>query len=1184
MPMQWTKQQQNAITATDGSVLVSAAAGSGKTAVLVERVIRLITRRDNPLDVDRLLIVTFTRAAAAEMKERIARALNAMLSDDPCNPHLLRQKQLLYNASVSTIDSFCADTVREYFHTLGIARDFRIGEDGELAILSSRALDTVFERLYAESGSDFLRLIDAFSDRNGDARLRATVLKVSDFLATQPFPDKWLCDMLENYGDIPVADTIWGKIIIDNSHAAVSHAINLTENSLKQIKEDEKLEQCFSLRLDEDLSFLNALQKKLFGSSWDDIGGFIKTFAAGRLATPKGYKEHPVKLAVAANREEVKKTVASLCECFKQDESEARLEIAELKVLVKTLFDLVRAYLDELFALKAKKNIKSFSDVESLTVRLLAQPDGNGGFAKTPQAYEIGKRYDAVMVDEFQDVNDVQDVIFRCISANEENLFVVGDVKQSIYGFRQAKPEIFINRRNSCGKFNEAAPEYPATIILDKNFRSRREVCDAVNFIFKRLMNADTCKMDYTSDEVLNAGAEYPDSDECNFEIALIEKNSFEGLDPDELEAFCIADRIHKMIASGFKVKDGSSMRPVTYGDFAVLMRSPGKRAMKYVNTLISCAIPAYSDTRDSFFDAVEIKIMLNFLRAVDNPTLDIPLLSVMCSPIYGFTLDELASIRSDNRGTSLYASVKSFARTNKKAADFISQLSQLREYSHTCSVDELILRVYELTSFRAISLAVSGNTLCVKNLNLLREYAAGYEKNGYKTLSDFISYIDRLIENGASLSASSANDAAGINSVRVLSIHKSKGLEYPVCFLADTARRFNKDDLSDDILIDSKSGLGIRKRSGQLKYGTFPHLAVSIEMEQSSISEELRVLYVALTRAKEKLIAVSLQSNTEKYLSSLYSKIVFDSIIEPYTVKNCRSISDWLCLCALVHPSQNQLRKSVLPSAPPVKAEPTSDWIISVINDGDFLFGASKQADAPSENSNLPSSRDEIDYGGMLRKNLSFKYKNADILSLPQKVTASDIAHGQNNGYFEKILAKPSFLSSGKSSSVERGTAHHIFLQYCDFENARADVDGETERLAASGILTAAQARCIDKAAIKRFVCSGLVSRILASKNIMREERFTAKLAPSLIYDEYKDVRTDALVIIQGAVDLAFEEDGKLVIVDYKTDRVGDIQRLAALYSKQLMLYKEAMRQSTELEVKECILYSVHLNEYINV
>ncbi len=1185
MCRRWTPQQKNAIYATDGSVLVSAAAGSGKTAVLVERVINLITRDDNPIDVDRLLIVTFTRAAAAEMRQRISKALTSLLENDPYNPHLLKQKQLLYNASISTIDSFCGDTVREYFHCLKVSRDFRIADEGELALVSNQALDNSFEKFYQSDDGNFIALLNVFSSKGGDIKLRDTVLKISEFLSTQPFPNKWLDDMLDNYNNIPIADTIWGKIIVDYSQSAVSHAINLTENSISQIDEDEKLYNAFIERLESDLAFLTVLQEKLNGNLWNDIATHLRGFVAGRLSSPKGYKDNPIKISVANNRDEVKDTIKTLQSYFAWNEAEAREEIDELHRIVETLFELIRSYLSELSLIKAKKNILSFSDIESLTVSLLAEPCGNG-YRKSPQAMEISGRYDAVMVDEFQDVNDVQDLIFRCVSSDENNLFVVGDVKQSIYGFRQAKPEIFINRKNSYKRYSNSEPQYPATIILDKNFRSRKEVCNAVNFIFSRLMTKSAAQMDYTVDENLNVGASYPDSEDCSFEIAMIEKNSFENTDSAEIEAQYIADKIHKMIGEGFSVKDGKTMRKATYGDFAIILRSPRTKAMKYVKILADSGIPAYSENKENSFDTQEVKVILNLLRIIDNPTLDIPLLSVMCSPIYGFTPDELAELRAKTRYSNLYTSVKVYAEHNKKAADFISELDDLKKYSYTCGIDDLIGKVYETTAFTAITAAVKGGVNPAGNLHILREYARNFETNGYKTLSDFISFIDKLIENGKELPAASSGDGE-LNAVRVLSIHASKGLEFPVCFIADTAHKFNKTDLSSDVLVDSHAGLGIKKKEGICRYNTLPRLAVGIEISQNEIAEELRVLYVALTRAKEKLIIVSSQKDSEKYLSNMYSRIVFDSVIEPYSVIRCNSISDWIMMCALVHPSLNSVRHAVNSSAKPLQFDnDTLEWKFEIIKslEGCKVIEESCQVnfcDTMSEALNYPDT--SVNCVERLLRNISFEYPDAAIMSLPQKVSASQIAHS-GNSYFERILNRPMFLKSDAVTAVERGTAHHKFLQHCDFVKARTDIKTEIERIKSNGILSFEQANAIDAARLEGLLNKELFDRIINSESVMREEQFFAKLKPSEIFDECKAINTDKYIIIQGAVDLAFVENGELVLVDYKTDRVGDIEKLISLYSKQLELYKMAMASSTELIVKECIICSVHLNEYISV
>lgn len=1182
MDRQWTTQQKNAIFATDGSVLVSAAAGSGKTAVLVERVINLITRSENSIDVDRMLIVTFTRAAAAEMRERISKAINKLLENDPYNPNLLKQKQLLYTASISTIDSFCSDIVREYFHSLGVSRDFRIADEGELDVLRKTALDNAFNTFYSSDSDEFIALLDAFSSKTGDVNLREAVLKICTFLSTQPFSEKWLDDMLSNYAENSVAESIWGKIIIEYSKTTVHHAINLTQNSLKILENDDKLHKSFAPKIEDDLVFLENLLKKLYSNSWNDICSTALSFTAARLTPPKGYKDNPLKVAVAANRDEVKSAIKSVQFYFNNSEEEIVSEMRELQGLVSTLFDLVREYLREFDALKSKKNILSFSDIELLTVKLLAEPLDDT-YQKTSVAFEISNRYDAVIVDEFQDVNDVQDLIFKCVSREENNIFVVGDVKQSIYGFRQAKPQIFIDRKDSYEKYDEKNPAYPATIILDKNFRSRKEVCDTVNFIFSNLMTKQSAQMDYTKDEMLNVGASYPDSSDCDFEISLIEKSIFEDYDSAEIEARFIAKKIHKMMNSGFVVKDGDTQRKATYGDFAVILRSIKNTAQTYVKTLIDNGIPAFSENKENSFEAKEVKIILNLLRVIDNPALDIPLLSVMCSPIYGFTPDELSQIRADNRYSNLYTAVNNYSSKSEKTKEFLTQLEQMKNYSYTCSVDELIGKIYDTTAIGAITAAVKGGEAPTRNLDLLRIYARSFESNGYKTLSDFISYIDKLVENGTQLPAASA-DSDSLNSVRVLSIHASKGLEFPVCFLADTAKQFNKTDLKSDVLIDSIAGLGIKKREGICRYNTLPRLAVEIEIAQNEIAEELRVLYVAMTRAKEKLIAVGSKKNAEKYLSNLYSKIVFGNIIEPFTVVRSSGISDWLLLCALVHPSLDDQRKRINPSAESVTHTITSPWHFKVIDKEEYIFG--KTDDTPQQSKEIFESvtkNDVFDYAELLKTNLSFKYKNSDIMNLPQKVSASQISHSDSD-YFEKVLTKPSFLNKETAAAVDRGTAHHKFLQYCNFLNAKESINSEIVRLKNIGLLSEKQTDLIDREKMKNLLDSELVNRIIKSPIVYREEQFSAKLKSSQIFDECENSGTGAEIIVQGAVDVAFEENGNLVIVDYKTDRIKDISKLTELYKKQLEIYKLAMEQSTEMTVSECIICSVHLGKYIKL
>ena len=1178
MARQWTEQQINAIESTGGSVLVSAAAGSGKTAVLVERVIRMITAEANPVDVDRLLVVTFTRDAAAEMKQRLSAVLNELLEKDPFNPHLLRQSKLLHTASISTIDSFCGDLVKEYFHTLGVSADYRIADNSELELMKLSAMDAAIEYLYNEGGAAFSQLLDAFSGKGGDIKLRETVFKIERFLETQPFPDEWLDEMLRGYSESNIADSVWGKILTEYASPVAAYGVSMTENSIKLLDNaDDKLRDKLLPFFENDLAYFANLQEKLLGTSWNAVVDAIHSFDNKTMRAPNGYTDDEIKLAVFANRAVVRDNVKRLKKYFCRNEEEARTELFELQQLVGVLFALTREYIAQLDALKRKRNVLTFADTELLAVKLLATSDGNGGYEKTEQGIEISQRYDAVIVDEFQDVNDVQDLIFRCVSDNERNMFVVGDVKQCIYGFRQAKPQIFVERRESYNRYNSAQPVYPATIILDKNFRSRREVCDAVNFIFSRLMTKETAQITYTREEYLNVGAQYTAANGCETELTVIDKSQFPDEEAATLEAHYIARRIREIMSSEMTVTDGQIQRKPTYGDFAVMLRSTKTIAAEMVKQLSADGIPAYCEDNESVFDTMEVKVLLNILRIIDNPALDIPLLSVLCSPIYGFTPDELAQIRAKNRYMSLYSALQAFRRHSAKTDAFLLQLEKLRSYAYVSTVDELIGRVLEVTSLGAVTCAVNGGDTPTQNLNILRHFARGYESGGSKNLSDFVFYIDRLIDNDVDLPSASSTDVDSLNGVRVLSVHKSKGLEYPFCFLAGTAKKFNKRDLRSDVLIDNVAGLGIRRKSGVCRYSTLPRLAVEIEIERNEVAEELRILYVALTRAREKLMVIGSLANADAYIQKMASQLIFGSVIDPYTVNSSQCILDWMTLCALVNPST---RRDMLKNSQQIALrESYPTWIFHLIQSAEELV-------SPSDNqetlANALTLHDDsaVNYLEILQKNLGFVYRNQDATMLPQKVSASQIAHAESGDYFEKIIVKPKFLNADNTSAVERGTAHHLFLQYCDFAAARSNLTAEIEHLKSNGALSLTQADLIDTVALQKLLATKLFDRVIASPKLYREEQFTVKIHPSLIYDDYSG--GDAEIVMQGAVDLAFEEDGQLVIVDYKTDRVRDIRKLVTLYQKQLDLYREALSQSLEADVKECVICSVALNDYI--
>ena len=1190
MSRNWTENQKNAIFANNGSVLVSAAAGSGKTAVLVQKIIELITSNENPIDVDRLLVVTFTRSAAAEMKERVSLALNSLLKEDPYNQNLLRQKQLIYKANISTIDSFCIEIIREYFYALDINKDFRLTDDHELKVLENEAMESTIETFYNENTDEFKNLVKAFASPRDDKTLKDTIHKVYTFLRSHPFPDKWLNEKFRMY-DVTknIADTVWGKEIFDYSKTAVNYCRNVCDNATIAIGNSDGLNSgsvvnTFAYYSD----FIDSLAKLLDDGNWDKVHNFLKDFINPKMVFPKKFSDEFTKNQLKNIRDNIKETIGEVQKLFYWSEQECREDIAHLAPLVRTMFDCVSYYNKQIDARKRSKNILDFADVEHLMIRLFVNGyDENGKPILTDKAKEVSKRFDHIMVDECQDVNEVQDLIFRAISKDENNLFMVGDVKQSIYGFRQAMPEIFLARKNSYTQYSNELDNYPSKIILDKNFRSRAGIATGINFIFEKLMSVEVGDMEYTDEEVLNPAASFPENNENCINLTLIDRSSYNSeIEPAVLEARYIALKIQEMVLSKYQITDGGKLRDAQYGDFAILLRSTSMTSDIYVKELTNLGVPAFSEDKGSFFDTKEIKVMLNFLRVLDNPVQDIPLLSVMMSPMYGFTADELAEIKIDNRYKNLYSSLKTYAdKGNEKAISFLNEISSLRNFAVTHKVDELIDKIYEITAYPSIISAVETRPNAVKNLNLLCDYASEYESSGYKGLSSFIHYLDKMQECGCDYKAGALVNGSVTNTVKVMSIHASKGLEYPVCFLALTSKRFNRTDLTKDVLLHSELGIGIRKRDGLKRYTTMSREGVSIVISKNQMSEELRILYVALTRAKEKLFILNSQENIDKYLEKLSTKVYLGGNIPSYAVKNSISMGDWLFMCGLINPNNNTLSLRALMDnfyKSPVTDE-NNVWDIDIIDSTVVdLEDVVNIIPADIFSDDILSEQPDDNFVDVLKERVNFNYKFAPVINLPTKVSASELAHKGQESLYSKILQRPAFASADKLSSTEKGTAFHNFLQYCDFNKAKENSQEEINRLKTIGFLTDKQAESIDCSAVDKFLNGSLGQRILKSKEIFREFRFMTYINAENVNADIPVDFKDEKILLQGAVDLAFVEDDQLVIVDYKTDRVKDITKLKDVYSKQLELYKIAMEKSTDYKVKECIIYSLYLDEFI--
>ncbi|MBR1731701.1 MAG: PD-(D/E)XK nuclease family protein, partial [Ruminococcus sp.] len=647
-----------------------------------------------------------------------------------------------------------------------------------------------------------------------------------------------------------------------------------------------------------------------------------------------------------------------------------------------------------------------------------------------------------------------------------------------------------------------------------------------------------------------------------------------------EFEAARVAEKIYSlMFEEKLQVKDGDTNRTVTYGDIAILLRSARgetRRAVTFANVLRQYGIPVISAEKNNFFEENEIKVMLNLLRVIDNPVQDIPLLSVMMSPMFAFTADEMAEIRAERRRMPIYNAVKLFAESSEKCRDFIDFVSKMRSLAVTTSVDRLIDIILRTTGFDSIVTAI--NSEPSKNLCLLQEYARKYAGSGYKTLTSFVNFVDRMSENNTAVNSSDEPGADNLNAVQIMSIHASKGLEFPVCFLSSTSTQFNLDDIKKDVVINNLGGVGIRFVDNLIKYDTVQRKAISMMTSDVQLSEEMRVLYVALTRAKERLIITSAQQKPESYISKLESRIT-SYPISPYVIKHCNSFSDWLFITALVNPSCKDLRSNIQPDFTNY-SENYRPWKVSVVKPP--TEPEPEKAPEPQEQSTV-SVKPNPEFIDSFKRRLAFTYKNMVLETLPQKVSASELSH-KDNRIFNKLLNKPEFLNDKKSTGAEKGTAFHNFMERCDIPKARENPQAEAQRLNRNGYLSDSELELLEFNSLANFLGGELITRVINSDEYFREYTFTVNIKASDYNSDIPDDFKDRKIIMQGAVDLAFIENGEVVIVDYKTDRVKDINRLVTMYRKQVELYKSALEEAMDLKVKEVIIYSVHLNKKIKI
>lgn len=1191
----WTKNQNLAIISTGGTVLVSAAAGSGKTAVLVERIIRRICDEKNPCDIDKLLIITFTDAAANELKIRISEALNRILDDMPDNLHIQRQRILIRDAQISTIDSFCKKLVDENFYQLGIKPDFEIIDENQSKILKETAINELFEEIYSSNSQKYFEILNNFCDEKSDKNVKKVILEFYDKLMAFPYPANCIDNLkkIQKFDENEPHSNVYVKTVIEYISKSIECSKEILENIHKIVLEDKKLINSFNNAISQDLLNLTEIGKLLNICDLKSAISKINNFNFERSKPLRNYEDSFKKNFIQNSRNYVKKRIlANLKEKIGYLEDFNPESLNKVVKISSNLFELVMSFGEKFYKLKRDKNVADFDDLEHWAISLLVgQADSKS--KKTELAEELSKNFMEIMVDECQDINETQDMIINAVSRNGGNIFMVGDAKQSIYKFRNALPEIFLDRKNRFEFFDENIQNYPSKVILDKNFRSDSQIIDAINFIFENLMSRELGDIDYNSEEKLIKSAENSESCIPDVTLEIIEVAEESKKTTNEFEAERIAEIIFKTIGEKSEING----HPVTFRDFCILHRSANVDGPEIVAVLNKFGIPTYTVCDENLFEKPEIIWIMSILKIIVDPSADVDLVAILTSPIFDFSFDELNVIRGFSQ-ESIFEAMNAFCENTPEKSDlkkkcliFFEKLKNYQLYSKIASVSDLLDFIDNDLNYTELISTISGKN-SVTNFRFFCDYIEKEFGNHEQNLDNLVNFLYNLEKNGSGIAKPNFIDE-NANAVRFMSIHKSKGLEFPICIVAGCSKKFNDD--KTDFSINHELGVGFKtKNSGDyIKYDNLFRTAISIKNSEGELSEQMRILYVALTRAKKKLFLIMTTKNIYKLFENAAVLGLSKKKISPIMLRNEDCFTKWVIACCFRMPNISQIR-NILGIEDDIVENKQKNSIYThnflMINTSSYLGDAETVENLQSEktldnslgmnnNENFTSNSEHHCY-------YEFNYQYKDFMKIPKKLTVSDIS---KNVFLEK---ETDVHESEYKNYAEIGTAYHKFLYYAKFENLSSNYDDELHRAIIDGFLTQVEADYLDKIKIVNFTNTELFSRIIASGKYFKEYEFTVRMPIScynlndgsfdeelLLADDPQGAH-DENILINGSVDCFFIENNKIVICDYKTDRVEDINLLKSRYSKQLKFYKYAVQKCENLPVKELVIYSFHKGE----